>query len=67
MVLVHGLGRSRASMMVLAQRLEWAGFGVITVDYNSLSAPFPERWNPSGPQSNGAVPRRRGFTSSGTR
>ena len=30
-VLVHGLGRSRASMMVLAQRLEWAGYGVVVV------------------------------------
>lgn len=41
-VLVHGLGRSRASMMVLAQRLEWAGYGVVTVGYRSLSTPFPE-------------------------
>ncbi|MDE2804316.1 MAG: alpha/beta fold hydrolase [Gemmatimonadota bacterium] len=41
-VLVHGLGRSRASMMVLAQRLEWAGYGVVTVGYKSLSTPFPE-------------------------
>jgi len=41
-VLVHGLGRSQASMMVLAQRLEWAGYGVVTVGYKSLSTPFPE-------------------------
>ena len=42
-VLVHGLGRSRASMMVLAQRLEWAGYGVVVVGYRSLSADFPEQ------------------------
>ena len=42
-VLVHGLGRSRASMMVLAQRLEWAGYGVVVVGYKSLSADFPEQ------------------------
>lgn len=42
-VLVHGLGRSRASMAVLAQRLEWAGYGVVTVGYRSLSAPFVEQ------------------------
>lgn len=41
-VLVHGLGRSRTSMMVLAQRLEWAGYGVVTVGYKSLSTQFPE-------------------------
>ena len=42
-VLVHGLGRSRASMMVLAQRLEWAGYGVTIVGYNSLSTAFAEQ------------------------
>lgn len=42
-VLVHGLGRSPASMMVLAQRLEWAGYGVVIVGYKSLSAAFPEQ------------------------
>lgn len=42
-VLVHGLGRSRASMLVLAQRLEWAGYGVVTVGYESLSAQFSEQ------------------------
>ena len=42
-VLVHGLGRSRASMAVLAQRLEWAGYGVVTVGYKSLSIPFPDQ------------------------
>lgn len=40
-VLVHGLGRSRASMLVLAQRLEWAGYGVVVVGYRSLSDRFP--------------------------
>ena len=30
-------------MMVLAQRLEWAGYGVVTVGYRSLSADFPEQ------------------------
>ncbi len=42
-VLVHGLGRSRASMAVLAQRLEWAGYGVVTVGYRSLSDHFPDQ------------------------
>lgn len=39
-VLVHGLGRSRASMLVLAQRLERAGYGVVTVGYRSLTDTF---------------------------
>ncbi len=42
-VLVHGLGRSRASMAVLAQRLEWAGYGVVTVGYSSLRTSFSEQ------------------------
>lgn len=42
-VLVHGLGRSRASMMVLAQRLEWAGYGVVVVGYRSLRTAFSEQ------------------------
>ena len=42
-VLVHGLGRSRSSMLVLAQRLEWAGYGVVAVDYNSRSDAFPDQ------------------------
>ena len=42
-VLVHGLGRSRTSMMVLAQRLEWAGYGVVTVGYKSLRTAFPDQ------------------------
>ena len=35
-VLVHGLGRTEGSMMVLGQRLRWAGYDVYTVDYPSL-------------------------------
>ena len=42
-VLVHGLGRSPASMLVLAQRLEWAGYGVVTVGYKSLQTAFSEQ------------------------
>ena len=41
-VLVHGLGRSPASMLILAQRLEWAGYRVEVVDYDSRGAPFTE-------------------------
>ena len=37
MLLVHGLGRTERSMMILAQRLEWAGYDVETVDYPSRS------------------------------
>ena len=39
-VLVHGLGRSPASMMILAQRMEWAGYGVVVVGYDSLNDDF---------------------------
>lgn len=42
-VLVHGLGRSPASMALLAQRLKWAGYQVENVGYESLTAPFPEQ------------------------
>ena len=42
-VLVHGLGRSPASMMVLAQRLERAGYGVVTVGYRSLRTAFADQ------------------------
>ena len=35
-VLVHGLGRTQGSMMVLGQRLRWAGYDVHIVDYPSL-------------------------------
>lgn len=42
-VLVHGLGRSPASMALLAQRLKWAGYRVENVGYESLTAPFPEQ------------------------
>ena len=34
-VLVHGLGRTERSMMVLGQRLAWAGYEVETVGYPS--------------------------------
>lgn len=42
-VLVHGLGRSPASMAILAQRLKWAGYRVEFVGYESLTAPFSEQ------------------------
>lgn len=35
-VLVHGLGRTQGSMMILGQRLRWAGYDVHIVDYPSL-------------------------------
>ncbi|NNM33490.1 MAG: alpha/beta fold hydrolase [Gemmatimonadetes bacterium] len=35
-ILVHGLGRTQGSMMVLGQRLRWAGYDVHIVDYPSL-------------------------------
>lgn len=42
-VLAHGLGRTRASMAVLAQRLEWAGYRVESIAYDSRGASFPEQ------------------------
>lgn len=42
-VLVHGLGRTRASMAVLAQRLEWAGYRVESVGYDSRRDSFAEQ------------------------
>ncbi|MCY4572993.1 MAG: alpha/beta fold hydrolase [Gemmatimonadetes bacterium] len=42
-VLAHGLGRTRASMAVLKQRLEWAGYRVESVAYDSRGASFPEQ------------------------
>ena len=42
-VLVHGLGRSRASLAILAQRLEWAGYRVEVVGYDSKGASFAEQ------------------------
>ena len=39
-VLVHGLGRRASSMALLSVRLEWAGYDVTTVSYESLSDPF---------------------------
>ena len=41
-VLLHGLGRSKSSMWLLASRIEAAGFDVMRIGYNSLDAP-PER------------------------
>ena len=43
MVLVHGLGRSPTSMLILGQRLEWAGYRVTIARYPSLIAPFSEQ------------------------
>ena len=42
-LLAHGLGRSPASMAVLAQRLEWAGYRVESISYDSRGAPFQEQ------------------------
>lgn len=39
-VLVHGLGRRASSMALLSVRLEWAGYDVTTVSYESMSDPF---------------------------
>ncbi len=41
-VLVHGLGRTEQSFVVLAQRLRWAEYDVTTVGYDSRSAPLQE-------------------------
>lgn len=41
-VLVHGLGRSPSSMLILGQRLRWAGYRVTIAEYPSLTAPFAE-------------------------
>lgn len=42
-VLVHGLGRSPSSMLILSQRLAWAGYRVTIAEYASLSATFAEQ------------------------
>ena len=39
-IVVHGLGRTSASMVVLATRLEHAGFDVVRFDYPSRSEPM---------------------------
>ena len=39
-IVVHGLGRTSASMVVLATRLERAGFDVVRFDYPSRSEPM---------------------------
>lgn len=36
-VLLHGLGRSKAAMWLLASRIEQAGFDVVRIGYDSLS------------------------------
>lgn len=41
-VLMHGLGRTRASMALLAERLEWAGYDVTNVDYDSRGGTLAE-------------------------
>ena len=41
-VLLHGLGRTRTSMLVLAQRLERAGYNVTNVGYDSLGGSLAE-------------------------
>lgn len=41
-VLVHGLGRSPSSMLILGQRLRWAGYRVTVAEYPSRTAPFAE-------------------------
>ena len=42
-VLVHGLGRAPSSMMVMAQRLKWAGYRVAVVSYDSRTTSLPEQ------------------------
>ena len=42
-VLVHGLGRSPSSMLILAQRLTWAGYRATIPRYPSRTAPFAEQ------------------------
>lgn len=39
---MHGLGRTRASMALLAERLEWAGYDVTNVDYDSRAGTLAE-------------------------
>lgn len=39
---MHGLGRTRASMALLAERLEWAGYEVTNVDYDSRGGTLAE-------------------------
>lgn len=42
-ILIHGLGRSPSSMLILGQRLEWAGYRVTIAEYDSRTAPFAEQ------------------------
>lgn len=39
---MHGLGRTQASMGLLAERLEWAGYDVTNVDYDSRRGTLAE-------------------------
>ena len=39
---MHGLGRTKASMALLAERLEWAGYDVTNVDYDSRGGTLAE-------------------------
>lgn len=41
-VLIHGLGRTERSMMILGQRLAWAGYDVETVGYPSRTGTIDE-------------------------
>ncbi|MDH3222966.1 MAG: alpha/beta hydrolase [Gemmatimonadota bacterium] len=41
-ILVHGLGRTEGSMMILGQRLRWAGYDVTIVGYPSLEGTIEE-------------------------
>lgn len=41
-VLIHGLGRTERSMMILGQRLVWAGYEVEIVGYPSREAPVSD-------------------------
>ena len=42
-VLVHGLGRSGSSMMILSQRLQWAGYHVAIVSYDSRTTTLSDQ------------------------
>lgn len=48
-VVVHGLGRTRASMAILASRLKNAGFRVVSFAYPSTSEPIEALVNSPSP------------------
>ncbi|MCA9732031.1 MAG: alpha/beta fold hydrolase [Deferribacteres bacterium] len=54
--LLHGLGRSKTAMWLLASRLEDAGFIVQPIDYSSLSKSPQEILNDVSEQINNALP-----------